>query len=50
MKIIRTNGGNFQADYSNQISDRFKIEAGYKGNINSRGDDVYTLEVRIWKI
>ena len=31
----------FQADYSNQISDRFKIEAGYKGNINSRGDDVY---------
>lgn len=34
----------FQADYSNQISDRFKIEAGYKGNINSRGDDVYTLE------
>lgn len=34
----------FQADYTNQISDRFKIEAGYKGNINSRGDNVYTLE------
>ena len=34
----------FQADYSNQISDRFKIEAGYKGNINSRKDNVYTME------
>lgn len=34
----------FQADYSNQLSEKFKIEAGYKGNINNRTSNVKTVE------
>lgn len=34
----------FQADYSNQLNDLFKLETGYKGNINSKYSNVKTSE------
>lgn len=34
----------FQADYTNKLNDMFKLEAGYKGNLNYRTSDVRTRE------
>lgn len=34
----------FQADYTNTLDERFKLEAGYKGNLNYRTSDVRTRE------
>ena len=41
---VRTNSMEFKVDYTNQLTERFKLEAGYNGNYSHENTPVVTLE------